>query len=866
MMTISRAAKALATLALLAATACAGPGTHRDTNDTLISGIDLDPIALTRTYEQVAFDEVLGNTDAVSDSWRLVAFRLSRKSNVQVSIIAPSTGRTIGRLISSEELGKGSHAFVVSYGQLREKIGDRSDFRLGIIARSVKSRSAQHVILKGYLTENNDGTILSQVRQHNVDLFHGSLTISKQDLPLEGRGPTFDFSRVYTNANRRTRDHSALGQGWKHSHDVRLRVIASGDSVTPFNLPQWVVHARGGFMRLGDVPRSDGRPRYVSINGSGQFKRTGDKWHAQRGYHSTLTETKDGFVFASLDGTRYSFAHPSRPAPRLTSKRPKHSELRGMHRLGPSMDAPLDSVSDRFGNTLSYEYADTSEGKYLVRAIDSVGREFRLSYHPPIGGDSRTADENADNGAGMLGEHGPAQYAHAPRRLVGIQGPGQISIQYDYARETGLLSAVRMDETLEKYHYTRESGPNGAPPVSSLRAARYNLQAIEDGVGNSTEFEYLEPKAVPANMRRVIPGINNEDVVKRIVLADGSEKRFGYEERGKNTRSVIDPRGNASHYTLNATGNPLEMREPMDTVTTMRWTIDQGEPDLLMTARTNSDGETTYFEYDDNGHEIDQLGPHGYRRQQAWSPRFLLIVKRTSTSGELTDNTYDEEGNLLETHVISRSDGETRVRYEYNQHGQATSKSLPAGGTVEFTYDRLGVLTSKRYSDGATYEWTNDTWGRTIKHIDSAGDVSLYKYDGAGQVIKEFDPESGWIENTHDRAGNVVKQVIDGTVVLYSYDSRNRVVHAETENGFKQWVYDENSNVVRETDWDGTVIRRKFDASNEEIESTTPASVDRGTSVDASPLQDGVAFDTAGSGRASGGVAAAAAPKNSTRA
>lgn len=828
-MTQPRLTLMLAVLIWLGFCGCAGTtGQGSDRGSELLSGVDLDPIALTRTYEQVSFDQALGNLDAVSDSWRLVPFRLSRKARVEVAILAID-GNDRGTLIPLQQLSKGAHAFVVSYGRIAKAIGEEFDFQIVLRAQGSSPGESQQVVLQGYLTKNVGGRMLGRFLEYDVDVHDGILMLGSEDFNVGGRGPQFNFIRNYTNATRRSWNHSALGPGWKHNHDIRLRVIAWGEEPTRFNLPRWVLEAEGRFLALRDVPRTDGRPRYVAITFSSHFKRVGDRWYPQRGYHSTLVETKEGFVLESLSGNRYVFRQPQRPAPTLATDRSSSTILRGMHRLGPAMDEPVRSIADRWGNTLSYEYADTREGKYLVRATDAVGREFRLRYQPPIG--PARASKARD---GEMAGHGRARYAHAPRRLVRVLGPGSVDLRFQYVRETGLLRRVQIGSFEERYHYIPERGSTGSPPVASLRASRYNLRSVVDGVGNATEYGYLAPGAVPEHMRSSILGLDPSDLVTRIGFADGTEARIQYEVRGKNTRSAIDPRGNVTGYVLNRVGSPIEIHRPLETVTKMRWTIDEGENDLLMISETNPKGLTTYYAYDEAGNEIDRLASNGFRTQRAWTRPFGLLLRRSTSDGYLIENSFDERGNLLSKRVVDEN-GSRKTEYSYNRFGEDVSQSLESGGVVRSTYDRFGNDVRWDYPGGVAVEWIHDELGRPLKKIDGDGAVSIWEYDSAGRVVKEFDPEAGWIETEYDKAGNIVKRVVDGNVFTFFYDARNRVVRAEVNGQSKHWVYDANGNVVRETDWDGTVTRRRFDALNREVDEALPASIDGGSSASLSP-------------------------------
>lgn len=169
--------------------------------------------------------------------------------------------------------------------------------------------------------------------------------------------------------------------------------------------------------------------------------------------------------------------------------------------------------------------------------------------------------------------------------------------------------------------------------------------------------------------------------------------------------------------------------------------------------------------------------------------------------------------------------------------GGATPSS---GATVEMEYDMAGNLLRVRDWIGETvaeYDELNkdvkitDVYGRVIEY-DEVGNRSnilyhdgiktLYEYDSSNRLVR-MERDEGMsdvvvVECERDEVGNVTKQVNEnGTYSIFSYNSRNwitRIEHHLSDGSLLKWMdyeYDANGNRVKEIRGDGSYRMFEYD-------------------------------------------------------
>ena len=201
-----------------------------------------------------------------------------------------------------------------------------------------------------------------------VNLWNGTMSLSREDLNIPGRGPALNLRRTYSSASQAD---GVLGFGWAHSYASRLLVTSCGEIV--------IVGGEGGGMRFVDDGQGGLRPL--------------------KGYHGSLMANVEdsSFDFYSKDGTRYHYASPTENRWRLEYIEDTNGNLTtlnyegGQQRLAVVSDAAERSLQFFYRNLyVEIELADDQQtslwsgdvidriqgpdGLDIVFAYDELGR------------------------------------------------------------------------------------------------------------------------------------------------------------------------------------------------------------------------------------------------------------------------------------------------------------------------------------------------------------------------------------------------------------------------------------------------------------------------------------------------------------
>ncbi|MFA7059874.1 MAG: Ig-like domain-containing protein [Pedobacter sp.] len=674
--------------------------------------------------------------------------------------------------IPEKLLPKGSvHSFVLDYQTVIDagfKPTDNSEFDIKIHFRPIEPtipESDQFYV--GFVTERTDGEVLGQSMVNDVMLQDGSLNLSRQDLAFNGRGPQLGFYRSYNNKSSPNWTNP-LGKGWNQSLDMRL-VAFSTDTYTGTNwLPDRLMNndLKGKFIGPEEersIAITQGQAKIaftqVSVNGA-TFKKLGGVWSAGRGNHGTLTENSDSFVYTEKDGTKYTYGYPK------------------------SVGEPtsVQFIEDRNGNRMNFAY---DENGLLKSVTDAVNRTCSFTYeNMPI------CDVN-------------------PWRLMTVNCPDpDVRLYFSYTPQGYLQSASRGAKT-ERYDYAKKS--------ADVIDSEYNLVKTTDAIGNSYGYKYFASGAVTATIGPNLPTIKSEEVVKAVVFPDGNSAEYTYTA----TRTVTDPKGNDTVYSLNNYGNPLRIEEPLGKTTTMTWSIDENKPDNVMTSRTDPRGFTTTYEYDPKGNITRETDPYNNSIVTTWNQKFSLPETRIDRNNVAQSWTYDSNGNL-----ILQKDGEGKdTNYTNYSTGERESMRDPLGNRTSYTYDQWGNPDRVTGAKGSVTDYDHDVRGRLIAMTDPNGRKISYTYDQLDYPLSITYPtlsasgSGGTKTFSHDLMGNLLSETDRaGLTLSYTYTPRYQVKDVtRSAGGVKSFEYDANGNLTTETDWKGIAKTHAYDELNRRV-------------------------------------------------
>lgn len=368
--------------------------------------------------------------------------------------------------------------------------------------------------------------------------------------------------------------------------------------------------------------------------------------------------------------------------------------------------------------------------------------------------------------------------------------------------------------------------------------------------------------------------------------AEGSSTQYQYDALGQLTRRTQASGTDAqsvSDYSYDVRGNQILMVEGVGTSqerestqlhdafgrvvssTDMRgsrrnYSYDRLGRQLTSWRSVGGGDETTAHTYDAYGRILSVLDANsGYTSYSYDDSNRSLTV--TSPEGVVTTTSHNRHGQ-----IVRSADAAGYTEYTYNLTGQLVSTERRANdGSVVYSelqeHDAArGLLTATIDGSGRRVEIRYDAIGRVLERVVDPQGVALttqYRYDGQGRVVNIVDANGRFSEQRYDREGRLVEITKDQNglhlVTQYGYDAVGRQISmieaagdasaritrylfdalgrrtseiVDARDGGLElttsYAYDENDNVVRRTDANGSVTRFYYDEANQLTHQVNP--------------------------------------------
>jgi len=429
-----------------------------------------------------------------------------------------------------------------------------------------------------------------------------------------------------------------------------------------------------------------------------------------------------------------------------------------VYRFGEN--APLQSIRDRFGNTITLARTDGQNGD-ITKITSSSGRWIKLTYD-------------------------------ASHRVTQAQDSAGRSVGYSYytASGTGELQTV--------------TDANGGSTTYTYDAA-HQMKTIKD----------------PRNIVYLTIDYDASGRVQTQTQADTPATTYQYaystSGNGDPQTDITDPRGNIQRVTFNADGYAKTEIDAVGKPEQQTTTFEHDSGTDLLTATVDPLNRRTELGHDTHGNltSVTRLAgtPNAVTTSFSYEPKFNQLKTVTDPLNHTTTYHYDSSGTLTSiedplTHQISfvmnGAGLPTQVKDALNN---PTTYGYLAGDLVSIS-DPLGNTTSRLV----------DNPGRVAAVTDPAGNRTSYEYDGLNALTKITDAKAGQTLFGYDGNDNL-KTVTDpdGTshVTTYTYDNLDRVAtRKDALLHLESYAYDGNGNLTRFTDRKGQVTTYKYDALN----------------------------------------------------
>jgi RHS repeat-associated protein len=610
-----------------------------------------------------------------------------------------------------------------------------------------------------------------------VEVIAGDYFEVHRDIHILGPGGmSLQLIRAYHSRNDRA---GLLGFGWSTTFDQHLRLEAGDPD------------------EIGDE-----HVVWVSATGSEElWEDTPDALVARASNRHALARNPDGsFRLTLKGGAIYNFSAPDAGARAL-----------------------IESIEDRNGNTISFQYdddnVDDDTGPVLIAVIDAAGRELALSYdaHGYLASirdwTGRVWRYTVDGAGNLIAYMDPVQ-SEIEAASPGFGKPWTYSYYADAQNPT-------LDHNLKCWIRPEDQRPLGN--AAALCGA--------EAQGHSwIHFSYYA-----------------DDRVYQQTDANGFTTRFAYNLFAKRT-TVTHPDGSAETYHYDRYGNVTRFRSPGGVV--RHYAFDGPRREMLV-SRDGLGFETTAA-YDEAGNLIQQTDRLG--NSESWT--FNAHGERSSwvdRRGVERRWDYDIRGNLIREEIFNLGNWQTLREYEYDDFGNRVHSTVhrdPAGlepATEMFFEYRADGIGPVRVidSDGNSTRIGLDDLGRpiwrekqrTVHHGGSSAPqtlVALAVYDALDREVRSTDPIGLSLERLFDADGQLAEQrrVIPkpGSAspaprvdVVNSFDAMGRLVESANVLGDStSFAYDARDRLVSVTSPSGREWNRAYDGGRNLVETIDP--------------------------------------------
>ena len=618
-----------------------------------------------------------------------------------------------------------------------------------------------------------------------VDTESGDFYHQFVDFSVAGRGAPLAVLRTYSSSDAAT--DGPFGYGWQFNGGASLAVSGSSPdevaTVTQENGSESTfAEPASGTTWAPTAPRT-----IASLVHNG-----GGTWTLTRHATETLTFSSSGQLTASADlngnTTTYGYASGM-----LTSITDGAGRSLGLTWTGSHITAVTDANVTP-NRTVSYAY----DGSGDLTDVTDVG-----------GGDTHFVYDSSHRMTVMKDPVCEAAGAGCP----GVQNDYDSSGRVDWQKDP--LNR----ETTFAYTGDPESDAGGTTTVTDP-AANVTVDGYEWGLRTYTTSGYG--------------------------TAEAATTSFGYDPTTLAPTAVLDPNGNLTTMTVDASGNVLTSTDALGRVTTTTYNA-LNEPLTV----TDANSVTTTMTYDGDGNLLTKSTPVSgsactcqawtYHHGDSTHPGDVTSVD--DPDAKTTSYLYDTYGDQVETKdplgnvTASVDNADGWVTATYTPKAACTWASAPPAGCsatykTAYSYVIPGGSTTDEFGDvqtvtdplGHVTTTGYDADRNKTSVTDANSNTTSYTYDLAGELTTTTRPDTTTLVTDYNPDGTVADQK-DGkgnTTETYAYDALARVTSSTDALGnTTAFSYDGDGNTLTRTDPGGNCATPTkcttftYDADNE---------------------------------------------------
>lgn len=374
-----------------------------------------------------------------------------------------------------------------------------------------------------------------------------------------------------------------------------------------------------------------------------------------------------------------------------------------------------------------------------------------------------------------------------------IPGPGQ--------------SYFDREERITLFNDEKGYGVEVHDKLHIYRFANNRLVRIENKTGHAIHFNYKQGllSSIKDSAGRLLQVTNDKQGrIESILLAGGDE---------------YIPLVN---YSYNDDNDLITVTDALDKPTVMIYRQHR------MTSRTDRNGVTFNWEYDQQGRCVHTWGPEGkLENNLAYLPGQTIVTNALghTTQYEFNDAglvtaeinglghkrsySYNEYNELLtETDELERT-----TAYAYDEWGNRVAITRPGGGTLNIRYEHFLPVAIKDAANKGVWLWKYNEAGQPLMRIGPTQDVTRYTYE-QGLLKTVISPEGQETVLYYDEQYNLVKATLPGhTTTAWQYDALGRCTWlSDSEGNEQRFQFDQQGRLTAHKGADGNQMLLKYDA------------------------------------------------------
>ncbi len=246
-----------------------------------------------------------------------------------------------------------------------------------------------------------------------------------------------------------------------------------------------------------------------------------------------------------------------------------------------------------------------------------------------------------------------------------------------------------------------------------------------------------------------------------------------------NTIAITDPKGNTEYWEYNVDDQVIRYTDVFN--------------------------NSTYYGYDEYGHQTSIQLPNGAKTQYAYKNNHLVMAKDARDALWIWE--YDEQG-FLQSRIGHNND---ITRYEYTD--ELLTHIIDANGeTTQLYYTDDYQLEKVVLPNGQITQWQYDGQGQLLHAVANQQTSTGYQYDAIGRVTAIKTTDGNQIHLTYDGIGNVITAKDTHHTVAFAYSPTGRLLSRKENDTKIKFAYNQTDQLVAITNEHKNLYQFKRDA------------------------------------------------------